>query len=92
MQIFARDVDPNFGKDGEESQIAIFSSTFSLSPFTTFDTLRRNACSYWGLILNDFMLYFVDEKGNISDLSIENGKVLRYLESYAQTNTATGEE
>ena len=63
--IFARDVDTEFGKEGEESQIAQFTSTFSLSLTTNFDTLRRSACLYWGCILNDFQLYFIDEKGNI---------------------------
>ena len=62
-------MDPEFGKDGEESSISIFTKTFSLSAFTSFDTLRRTSCAYWGVPLNDFELYFVDEKGSITDLS-----------------------
>ena len=85
-------MDPEFGRDGEESQIATFTSTFSLSNTTNFDTLRRAACLYWGVMLNDFQLYFVDEKGGIQDLGQESGKIMRYLETYASTNTMTEAE
>lgn len=85
IKIFARDFDPEFGTDGEESSISIFSNTFALSSNTSFEVVRRAACSYWGVFLNDFQLYFLDGNGSIYDLGQENVKVLRFLETFGQS-------
>lgn len=72
--------------------IAQYSSTFSLSAFTTFENVRRVACAYWGVSLSEFQLYFVDEKKNITDLGQETVKVLRFLETFGQQNSGEDPE
>ena len=37
LYVFARDVDVEFGGSEEESKVSLFTKTFSLSPYTTFD-------------------------------------------------------
>lgn len=66
----------------------MFTRTFSLSPFTTFDNLLRAACSFWGLIYHDFAIYFLDDDQAQKpiNLSKEQERVLQYLDSYAQTS------
>ena len=39
----------------------MFTKTFSLSPYTTFDHLLRAACSFWGVIYNDFAIYQLED-------------------------------
>ena len=79
LQIFARDIDPEFGKDGNEDMITQFSSTFSLSTFTTFDNVRRVACAYWGVSVNEFELFSIDDRNQATNLDKETVKILSYL-------------
>ena len=83
LQIFARDFDPEFGRDGEESSIAQFSNTFSLSTFTSFVELRRSACAYWGVDIREFELFYADSGNNLTNLTAESVKVLSFLETAA---------
>ncbi len=84
--VYARDVEANYGKVGTPSEIALFTRTFSLSAFTTFQMLGNAACNYYGLIKEEFSLFWLEENtGNITNLSEqEQGtKVLSYLDLYA---------
>ena len=81
VRVFARDVTMNYGEVGKESQIAIFTSTFSLSSFTTFDSILAKACHHWGLVRSNFAIYMV-EGSQLKNLSDENQKVGRWLEDY----------
>ena len=86
LMIYARDVDPNYGKTGTPSAIAIFTKTFSLSPGTTFEKLNSSACNYFGLIEQDFSLFWLDEEsGKLTSFGEgeEGTKVLNFLEVYA---------
>ena len=88
LYIYARDVDPEFGGSEEESKIALFTRTFSLSPYTTFDTILRHACNYWGLILAEFSIFQLDDDtGKPINLKDEPDRVLKFLETYSQTST-----
>ena len=84
--VFARDMEAAYGSD-KLSKIALLTRSFSLSPFTTFDNLLRSTCSHWGLIQTDFSIFQLEEdSGKLIDLSTESQRVLKYLETYAQTN------
>jgi len=92
VQIFARDVDPTYGSD-QKSKIAMFTKTFSLSPYTTFDNILRNTCIYWGVIKEDFSIYQIDDDtGEPKDLFDEPEKVIKFLELYAQTSKAASND
>ena len=63
----------------------MFSSTFRLSPVTSFELLLKKATAYWGMIDKDFAIYFIDDKtGEASNVSDEPLRVVRYIESIAQ--------
>ena len=53
--------------------------------------MRRASCAYWGVFLNDFQLYYLDENESIYNLGQENVKVLRFLETFGQSETAKDE-
>ena len=65
----------------------MFTKTFSLSPFTTFDNILRSTCILYGLIIEEFTIYQLDDDTDqLIDLGKENTRVLTYLEAFAQTS------
>ena len=71
---------------GTPSEIALFTKTFSLSGSTTFQKLGDAACNYYGLMKEEFSLFWLEENtGNLINLSEQeqSTKVLSYLEMFA---------
>ena len=52
----------------------MFTKTFRLSPFTTFLDLLRASCSFWGVIMNDFAIYQLDEDPLKKPINLSNEK------------------
>ena len=60
----------------------MLTKTFSISTYTTFELIRRVACTFWGIPFLDFGLFFIDADGKARDMREENIKVLRFLEDF----------
>ena len=77
-------MDASYGTS-EAQKIVMFTKTFSLSPYTTFDNLLRAACVYWGLLFQNFGIYQLDDNPlkKPVNLSQEKERVLSYIDTIA---------
>ena len=66
----------------------MLTKTFRLSPYSTFQMLKHHVCLYWGLLKDDFTLYQIDDDTGklINLMELDEGRILKYLEFYAQTS------
>jgi len=62
----------------------MFTKTFRLSPYTSFDNILRSASAYWGLMLSSFSVYqFLEHKDKPVDMSQMPIRVVHFLEAVA---------
>ena len=89
MSVFGCDVDNCYANSkSREERITMLTKTFRLSPYSTFGTLFQKVCLYWGIMKDDFTLYQIDDDTGkfINLMEIEESRILKYLEQYAQTS------
>ena len=71
----------------------MFSTTFKISPYTKFDMILRSACSYWGLIKENFgVFHFLEGDGEPIDVTHEETRIFRFLENLVSTTFDMTEE